>query len=79
MSIHQIISTAVENGAIRNGGEAEAAVPFISIYEKLIGIGTAARTCEHLLRAGEPDITEVRAMVSHIIAASNRAITIIRD
>lgn len=79
MSIHQIISTAVENGAIRNGGEAEPAVPLISIYEKLIGIGTAARTCEHLLRHRDPDITEVRAMVSHIIAASNGAITIIRD
>ena len=79
MSIHQTINTAVENGAIRNGGESEAAVPLISLYEKLIGIGTAARTCEHLLRAGEPDLCEVREMVSHIIAASNRAITIIRD
>lgn len=79
MSIHQIISTAVENGAIRNGGETEAAAPLISIYEKLVGIETAARTCEHLLRDRDPDITEVRAIVSHIIAASNGAITIIRD
>ncbi|MDR7258628.1 hypothetical protein J2X47_002818 [Sphingomonas sp. BE270] len=55
------------------------ATPLIRIYETLVGIGTVARTCDHLLRQPEPDLAELRLLVANLIAASNDAITIIRD
>ena len=78
MYLSQTIQRAIESGAIREGATVEA-TPLIRIYETLVGIGTVARTCDHLLRQPEPDLAELHLLVANLIAASNDAITIIRD
>lgn len=78
MKLSHIIQEAVESGAIRDARVSPAACPVIDLYEALVGIGTAARACDHLLRRDALDAAEVRAILKRMIEASNVAIAIVR-
>lgn len=78
MNLSHIIREAIDSDAIRDAKISPAASPVLELYEALVGIGTAARACDHLLRRDALEVAELRAIVKSMIEASNVAIAIVR-
>lgn len=82
MSLNQIVRSGHQANVVPDA-DGDDVVPtpesLVRLYESLVGIGSAARACEHLLRNGEPNVAELRTLVRDIIATSNSGIALFRD
>lgn len=73
MSLDPPLRSAFANGAMPTDPS------LVAFYEGLVGIGTTARVCQHLLRRNPIDIVELQTMLQSIVTSADETIAILRD